>query len=258
MVTTFTGEPTLQQRQWIAVLHAGDRAMLGGLSALAWWGLKNWVRDEITVVVQNPLSYEPVEGVVFFRTRRDLDRLRHPTKAMPVSRVEPAALLFAAYDRSSRTAKGLLAAVVQQRLTTPERLLEELEELSTLRRSRMLRTALHDISGGAQSLSEMDVRRLCVRAGLRPPNRQVQRMDSRGQRRFTDCEWDLPDGRTLVLEVDGGFHMEVEHWEDDLQRQRRLTTDKRTVVRCTARELRDEADAVAADLLALGVPGLSA
>lgn len=72
--------------------------------------------------------------------------------------------------------------------------------------------------------------------------------------RFTDCEWRLADGRTLVLEPDGGFHMEVEHWEDDISRQRALTATDRVIVRCTSPEMRDEPQRVAADLRRLGVP----
>jgi hypothetical protein len=42
--------------------------------------------------------------------------------------------------------------------------------------------------------------------------------------------------------------MDVEHWEDDLARQRRLSGRGRIIVRCTARELRDDPDSVLADL----------
>jgi very-short-patch-repair endonuclease len=258
VLSTFTGTPTWQQRSWIGVLHAGGSALVGGLTALEWHGLRNWHREEITVLVENPLAFEPVEGVGFFRTRRDLQWMRHRSGQLPICRVEPAALLFAAYDRSVRTAQGLLAAVVQQRLTTAPDLLSELAMLNPLPRSRRFRTALQEIEGGAQSMAEIDVKRMCRRAGLPPPRRQVRRKDGAGRYRFTDCEWLLPDGRTLVLEVDGGFHMEVEHWEDDIARQRRLTTPTRLVVRCTARELRDEPDAVADDLVALGLQRLSA
>lgn len=111
-----------------------------------------------------------------------------------------------------------------------------------------------DIAGGAQSVGEIDVRRMCRDFGLRLPDRQVRRRDASGRLRFTDCEWRLADGRVLVLEVDGGFHMEVEHWEDDLARQRALTAPDRIVVRCTTRELRDQPDVVARDLRLLGVP----
>ena len=94
---------------------------------------------------------------------------------------------------------------------------------------------------------------MCRAYGLEPPVRQTKRRDAAGRLRFTDCDWRLGDGRVLVLEVDGGFHMEVEHWEDDLARQRALTTSDRVVVRCTARELRDDPAAVARDLRNLGV-----
>ena len=92
------------------------------------------------------------------------------------------------------------------------------------------------------------------RSGSRAGWSCSSRTDSSGRGRFTDCEWTLSDGRTLVLEVDGGFHADVDHYEGDVQRQRRLTTPSRVVVRCTSQELRREPWLLAADLRALGVP----
>jgi very-short-patch-repair endonuclease len=80
-------------------------------------------------------------------------------------------------------------------------------------------------------------------------------MDRAGKRRWTDCEWDLADGGTLVLEVDGVFHIEVRQQGEDFKRARRITTKNRLVVRCTSYELRHETEEVAVDLIALGVPG---
>lgn len=117
-----------------------------------------------------------------------------------------------------------------------------------LRRARLFRAALAEIAGGADSLAELDLARLCRRAGLPRPRRQIRRQDSAGKIRFTDCEWLLPDGRTLVLEIDGAFHMDVRHWQDDLARHRRLSAQDRVIIRCTARELRENPDQVAADL----------
>ena len=57
-----------------------------------------------------------------------------------------------------------------------------------------------------------------------------------------------------MLEVDGAFHMEVEHWAADVKRQRKITTPRRTVIRATALELRLEPEGVVEDLRALGVP----
>jgi hypothetical protein len=248
VVSTFTGPLGWRERVWLGALHAGGTALVGGLTALEWHGLKGWHRDDVTVLVDDELAFDPVPGIRFFRTRRALSDWRSPHAVLPLCRVEPAALLFAGYERSSRTAVGLLAAVVQQRLTTADRLLVELERLRPLRRARTFRSALADIAGGSQSLAEIDMARLCRRAGLAPPRRQRRRRDATGRLRFTDCEWDLADGTVLVLEIDGSFHMDVEHWEDDLARQRRLSGRGRIIVRCTARELRDDPAAVLADL----------
>ena len=57
----------------MAVLHAGPRSMLGGLSAAEVHGLKGWEREEITVLVDDELSFEAVDGVRFFRSRRPFD-----------------------------------------------------------------------------------------------------------------------------------------------------------------------------------------
>jgi very-short-patch-repair endonuclease len=96
---------------------------------------------------------------------------------------------------------------------------------------------------------------MCRRHRLAHPKRQVKRRDADGRVRFTDCEWSLPDGRVLVLEVDGSFHMGAQQWEDDVVRQRALSAPDRAIVRCTAHELREDSGAaVARDLRRLGVP----
>lgn len=257
VVSTFTGEPTPEQRAWLGVLHAGPPALVGGHTALELHGLKNWHRDDITVLIDEEAHLEPLPGIGWFRTRRPLELWRS-TAPLPMARVEPAALLCAAYEPSWRTAQGLLAAVVQQRLTTAARLREQLERMKPLRRAPRLRLLLAEIEGGAGSLAEVDVTRMCRDFGLRAPARQRRRKDRGGRLRYTDCEWDLPDGTVLVLEVDGAFHMEVEHWEDDIRRQRGLTSPGRVVVRCTSREVRDEPFQLAADLRALGLAALCA
>jgi hypothetical protein len=248
VLSTVTDPPTWEQRVWTAALHAGGTALAGGLTALEWHGLRGWHRTEITVLVDDERAFNPVPGVTFFRTRRPLQAMRSQRVDLPVCRVEPAALLFAGYERSTRTALGLLAAVVQQRLTTAHRLLAEADMMRPLRRAKLFRRTLLDIEGGAQSLAELDIGRVCRNAGLPPPRRQTRRRDATGRLRYTDCEWWLPDGTILILEIDGSFHLEVEHWEDDLVRQRRLSGRGRIIVRCSARELRDDPDAVLSDL----------
>lgn len=258
VIATTTGPLGRESKIWLGVLHGGAHALVGELTAAEVLGMRNWFRDEITIVVPHGSDVgEGYPGIRFRSSRRSLAAQRKPSHVLPTSRIEPAVLLFAARQTSTRTADGVLAAVVQQRLTSPDLLLEWVDRLRPLKRASRFRSVLREIGGGAHSASELDVNRLCKRFGLVRPVRQVRRRDAAGRLRFTDCEWRLRDGRTLVLEIDGAFHMEVEHWEDDIARQRALTTPTRIVVRCTSRELRDEPESVFRDLRLLGVPELA-
>lgn len=254
VLTTTTGPLSVEQERWVAVLHCGPDAMLGGLSALAVRGLKGWSRDAVMVTVPNQDSIEPVAGIQVFRTRRTRSRLLMTDEPLPCCRVEPAALLWAAHEPNPRSAAGLLAAVVQQRLSDAPALLTWVDTLRPLRRAADFRALLRDIDGGSQSLGEVEVVRMCRTYGLVLPSRQCARTDRSGRQRFTDCEWELPDGRVLVLEVDGAFHVDVGHYTEDVRRQRGLTRPDRIIVRCTTQELRREPWVVAGDLVALGVP----
>jgi hypothetical protein len=255
VVSAVTGTLTIEQRRWLGVLHAGPRSMLGGLTAGARHGLTGWERDEVTVLVDDELSFEPVEGIHFFRSRRPFELLKSARPGIPSCQLEPALFLWAGYDAELRAAHGVLAAAVQQRLTTAVRMREWLDLLKPLRRASGFRRMLADVEGGVHSGAERDVAKLCRDFGLPQPFRQTSRLDADGRRRWTDCEWRLPDGRVLVLEVDGSFHIEVRQWTADKRRARRLTTTDRIVVGASAFEVRHEPAEVARDLIALGVRG---
>jgi hypothetical protein len=256
VVCTTTGTLTREQLMWAGVLHAGRGSAIGGLTALERRGLKHWHRDEITVLLPKSHHLAPLAGVRFVETRRPVGL--YATGDLATWRTEPAALLFAGYSRSSRTAIGVLAAVVQQRLTTPERLLVEIERIRPLRWAKKFQRALGVIVDGAHSLAEMRVVRMCHVRELPLPRQQTKRLDSSGRLRYTDAEWRLPSGRIVILEVDGGFHMESVEWEDDIVRERDLVATGAIVLRCTDRELVDEPQRVAASLRAVGVGQSSA
>ena len=242
---------------WAGVLHAGPGSAVGGLTALERRGLKNWHRDEITVLLPKSHNLASLPGVSFVETRRPVGL--YATGAPPTWRVEPAALLFAGYVASSRTAHGLVSAVVQQRLTDPDASVRSrssaCSRCAVPSGSRRPSSSLAD---GSHSLAEQRVVRLCVDHGLPIPDRQTRRVDASGRLRYTDAEWLLPSGKVVVLEVDGGFHMEVEHWEDDITRERDLVATGAIVLRCTDRELIDEPGRVLASLRAVGVGESSA
>ncbi|MFW6775813.1 hypothetical protein ACOACO_16130 [Nocardioides sp. CPCC 205120] len=251
-----TGPLSVDQRRWLGLLNAQGPAALAGRTALEVHGLRGWAADEVTVVVAAP-GHASVEGVRYFRSRRPFSDWVVRRQGWDVLDVEPAALLLAGALRDDRSATGLVAAVVQQRVSTAQALSAWLDErLPRLPRRRLLLAVLADVAGGSGSGAEVDLVRICREAGLAPPRRQTRRTDSSGAARYTDAEWDLADGMVLVLEVDGAFHMDYAAWRDDLRRTRRLSTPGRIIVRCTTAELRTEAHAVMADLRALGVPSM--
>ena len=173
------------------------------------------------------VKLDEVDGIRFFRSRRPFGLLASPRTGIPSARLEPALLLWAGYDAAPRPAVGVLAAAVQQRLTSATRLLEWVDGLFPLRRAKLFRSALSDIDAGAHSTAELDVGRMCRRFAMPLPARQTHRRDRGGRVRWTDCEWDLPDGTIVVLEVEGAAHMEVRQWEADLRRHRRVTAQQR-------------------------------
>jgi hypothetical protein len=252
VLCTTTGELSRRQLMWAGTLHAGPRSALGGLTALESHGLERWHRDDITVLVEKSHHLEPIAGIRFVETRRPINLLTSP-RPLPTWRVEPAALLWAGYEPVTRSAYGLLAACVQQGLTTPYRLDGWIARMRPLRRAKLFRRYLGELAAGTQSATERDVLTMCDTFRLPRPHQQTRRRDSAGRQRFTDCEWRLSDGRVVVLEVDGGFHMRVEHWSADIERERQLVATGVIVVRCTALELREHPERVARDLRALGV-----
>ena len=254
VVATFTGNLTWEQRTWVGHLHAGPGSVVGGLASARHHGLKGWDRRQIEVVVPHGTAVADLDGFRFTRTRRDLQALRGHGIRGHLMRLEPAVLLRGASGMPERVSGGLLASVVQQRLTSADNLLAWLARLQPLPRAELMRGVLHDVRGGAESMAEIDLGRICSRVGLVQPARQRRRKDRGGRWRWTDAEWDLPGGGVLVLEVDGAFHMEVEHWTADVKRQRKVAGPGRTLVRATALELRLDPEDVVDDLRALGVP----
>jgi hypothetical protein len=236
------------------VLHAGRGAVLSHLTSARRDGL-NWTgRQAIDVLLPKGDLVEPLDGYVFHQTRRPYQRWVRPKSGPPRLPLEHAVLLAAERDQDVRRAIGLLASTVQQGLSNADRLTRTIPQIRKLRHGKTFRLVLHDIAGGAQSFAELDVGRMCREAGLAEPTRQVVRTDKDGRRRYLDCVWVLPDGRTIVLEVDGSFHAEVVAWWQDMRRERAIVISGDTVLRCSSIELRLERAEILADLKAIGVP----
>jgi hypothetical protein len=261
LVVLHRGPLDAAARSWAAVLNAGPCAGLCSWSALAQWGLRGWERDETHVVVRRGERQWPLPWVRIHESRRHtLSDLVRPTARPPAHDVHRAAIDAAAWNPSPRTACGLIAAVVQQGLTTVDALTSALETAGRVRHRKLIRAALTDIAGGADALSEIDLTRLCRRAGLPLPRRQTTRTDLRGRRRYRDAEWVRWDGRLVVCEVDGQGHLEAQRWYDDLLRDAELAQQEADAIRIRlpATALRTESERVEAILRSVLLPPVRA
>ncbi|WP_299037824.1 hypothetical protein [uncultured Pseudokineococcus sp.] len=250
VVVLHAGPLDVGARRAAAVLHAGPSAALGAWTALAVHGLGGWERADAHLVLPPGRSRGPLEGAVHHVSRRCRAEDVVVRDGLRVHRVERAAVDAAAWSPSGRAAGGLLAAVVQQRLSTPARLRTALDAAGGLRGVAELRAVLDDLDGGSQAMSEVDLVRLCRRNGLPVPVRQGVRHDAAGRRRYLDAEWELADGRRVLLEVDGVGHLDPARWYDDLLRAAEVSRPGEVVLRLPARALRTDGARVVALLRA--------
>jgi very-short-patch-repair endonuclease len=242
-----TGPLSTDQRTWLAILSAGgDRCAftcLAGLSALRAWGLTGVEPDAIHVLVPEPRRARVPALVRLHRTRVPPKLSPHlrPPATMPGRSVIEAA----AWARSEREARLIVAASFQQGLVALTDVQRAADELSNARRRRLVLETAEDCAGGSHSLAELDLLDLCRRFRLPQPTRQVVRRDRSGRRRFMDA---IFEPWRLVVEIDGAHHLEVgQMWQDALK-SNSLQLDGYRVLRYPAFAVRTQAKWIAGEI----------
>ncbi|MEP6665240.1 MAG: hypothetical protein ABJA81_02225 [Nocardioidaceae bacterium] len=248
--------PTREQLKRIALLDPSGLTALASHTALEHGGFRSFAQEasDVHLLVVRGATYAELPGVVHHESRR----LEPPdvvnTRGLRTTRHPRSAIDSGAWQPWPRFACAMLGAVVQQGMCTPRQLDQAFAVVGRVRHKQHMRLALKDIAAGAHALGEIDAASLCRRHHLRPPDRQKARRDPTGRLRYLDCEWDLEDGSIVVLEVDGSHHFDVEHWEADMKRERKVVISRRWVLRASNYEVRHEHADVARDLIAMGVP----
>jgi very-short-patch-repair endonuclease len=253
VVVAHSGPLTDRQILRAALLRAGPRAVLAGLTAARLDGLTGFGDKasfaESAVHLLVPYGYRrrtpPVRLWVITHYSRELtDADVHPTRQPRRTRIARSLVDAAAWMPTDRGAMAVLAAGVQQRLVRVDDLRQVIARIETLRRRTLMTGILDDVMGGAQALSELDFTRRVVRAYRLPePSRQVARRDSRGRRRWTDVMW---DDYKVAAEIDGAQHTEdpLQRW-DDMERDNDLNVDGYRTLRFPAWLVRQHPELVA-------------
>jgi hypothetical protein len=231
----------LSRRQWLAlgVVHVGPGGALALWSCLESRGLRGWERPPVHVEVPRGRQVARLEGmVVHHRSAAPEADAASTTVWWPcAASAARAAVEAASRERSDKAAAGLLLAVTQQRIATPDAMGDELARLWRPRRAALMRATLHDAGARAESVAEVDVVRLVRRAGLPEPRRQVEVSTPEGVFHL-DVVVDLLDGRTLDIEVDGVHHDDPRQRARDAARDAALIAEGYLVLRIPVSELR--------------------
>lgn len=185
----------------LALVQVGRGAAIGGVTALQLAGLKGYDDKAIHVWVRKSFSKASAEGVDVHESRRwTTDDL--VGSGIPRATPTIAAIQSALWAKTGRQAATLLAMAVQQRLVHPEELGVEFDRVRRHQFRTLLRQVIADISGGAQSINELDFAVLCRAHGLPEPTRQERRQSPQG-RIYLDVYW---EAYRVRLEVNGAGH----------------------------------------------------
>ena len=225
-VCLHNGPLAQESHHWAAVFQGGPRACLDGGTALIASGLERFDDVRIRVSVPRGARVRRTASYDIRQTRRwsaaDIVEIGVPRTQPAVAAVRAA--LWACTDRE---ATYVLTLTVQQGITAPDTIGQELLRVRRDRRRELLHAVVNDLLDGARALGEIDVARECRRRGLPPPARQVLRRDSR-RRYYLDLYW--PEHH-LVVEIDGIHHAWAENVVGDALRQNALALDGDTVLR---------------------------
>jgi Transcriptional regulator, AbiEi antitoxin len=196
----FSGPLSRAAMLWAAVLWAGRGAMLSYWTAAELHGFGD-PRGSRVIHVTIPWERKLTapDGIEVHRSRRASLSL-HPGLSPPRSRVDDTVLDLVQEARRIDEAMSWPARAVQNRRTTPERLVVALDDRVRMRWRLPVREALGAVTAGAQTLLEIRYLRDVEQAhGLPHGERQVREVRA-GRSIYHDVRY--PEGATVV-ELDG-------------------------------------------------------
>jgi hypothetical protein len=200
-------------------------------------GLQRFAGDAIHVVIPAAhLDTNPPDGVRVHRTSvlpaADIDARADPPCTRPPRSVVDAAR----WARTDREARTIIAVCFQQRLVSGDEIRAVLDRLTRVKRRALIRSTVADAADGSETITELDLVRVCRDGGLPVPSRQVIRTDSSGRKRYLDAYF---DEWGIQVEVDGMHHIEADQWWNDMRRHNALSVRGEVLLRFPAFLLRD-------------------
>ena len=243
VVAINVGALTTAQKLVAALLEAGENAVVTGHHACWWHGLTNTRVDRpVEVLVPMNHSARATGFLLVRRTRRpDAHPLRRPA-LMVASR--PRAVIDAARSATSDDeALALVLEATQRRLVTLPRLEHEVEA-SAIRGSARARRVVRAARGGAWSVPENELLRLCASSKVLPPAYPNPELESAAGGALISPDVWFDDIGLAAMVHSRTFHLRDEDWEGTVERDGELTANGVIVVGFTARTIRRDGQSV--------------
>lgn len=229
--------PSVEADLWAAVLYAGPGAMLSHATALWWRGLLDKQPRPLQVTTSRRCQSQ--RGIRVYG-RRNCDRILH--MGLPTTTIEQALLDYAATAPIERLRHALANADYHKVLDVPALHLIAGNGRAGSTKLRNALTRHEPKLAYTRSHLERTFLVLCERAGIPMPDVNVWIAGV-----LVDAVW---RDRRLVVELDGkNNHSSWGQIQDDRSKELRLRAAAYDVVRYGTRQVEEELDLVAADLL---------
>ena len=222
---------------WAAALHF-EGCGLAGSSVLEFLGMPA-PHDGRIHLIGPPTGRQPPMPQVIVHTNVGFELGQALPPRVNADLAVAQALRWATSDRQ---AVFHATWAIQRRLLRLDQLEALGRELPKSPGSALMRRRIQLLDPGIHSIPEYDFANQCRVRGLPEPERQQQRLDSRGRRRYTDVEF-IVAGQRLVVEIDGYAHLETSVHLDDQWRANEIALQGAPVLRLPALALRLDPDA---------------
>jgi len=247
IILVSNGSATLSQQIRAALLYGGGGALLTGGAALRRRGVRQMLDGQrLHILIPHRRHRVSTGFVVVERTTR-LPNHRN-VEGVPCAPIARAAIDATRRSRSVSDVRAAISEVVQRNLCSVAELGLEIRD-AQIRGTALPRRVLREVSEGARSVAEAEVRDFVLRAGLPAAkwNHDVFTVDGQWLA-CTDAIW---EEYGVVLEVDSlEWHLSPASYRKTQARHRRLTAAGLLVVHVTPGTVRSNPSAFIAELSA--------
>ncbi len=208
------GPLTRDQELWVCLLAGPRGSALGGLTAAELDGFRGFPPTAVDLVIPAGQRRPRRDGLEVHFSHYLGDQDVHPLRLPRRTRLPRSLIDGASRAPHDRIARAIILAGVQQRLTRPQELADQLARRANCLRHELILESIEDARGGVASVPERDFELIRRRWRLPEPTRQAI-LRRRDGKYYLDADW---EAFGVSAEVHGIQHGEILQWDDDLDR----------------------------------------